>query len=230
MTSTSAGWESDLQRLLERLGPTVTHLSLWTSETRAVLRDPAQIRGPRLRTRVPIDTLDDVVASTIKRRRKLERHLRRMRSGVNDATTLRPLKMDKDRDDRLTKAEIAAAKERARQKIPKWLRNELRTKEEAEVKKTYKAHIGTEVREYQHELDVQDIDNGKGSTIAMTSSKENNSIEEESSCDSDDDHEVEWGCMPIKLSICPSLPLHKHEDALLFASMTIWTRVEELDV
>jgi hypothetical protein len=36
--------------------------------------------------------------------------------------------------------------------------------------------------------------------------------------------------MPIKLSICPALPLHEHENALNFARMTIWTRVQELDV
>jgi hypothetical protein len=156
LTSTSAGWEADLQRFLQRLGPNLTHLSLWTSETRAVLRDPAQIRGPRFRNRMPIHTMNDVVSNTIRRRLKLERRLKKMKSGAwSDPNTLKPLKIEKDRDERQTRAEIAAARERARQKIPNWLKYELETKEEEEVKKTYQAHLGTTVREYQHELDVQ---------------------------------------------------------------------------
>ncbi|UZJ55178.1 hypothetical protein CBS101457_004498 [Exobasidium rhododendri] len=160
LTSTSAGWEADLQRFLQRLGPSLTHLSLWTSETRAVLRDPAQIRGPRFRNRMPIHTMDDQ-----------------------------------------TRAEIAAAKERAKQKMPNWFRLELESRKEEEVRRMYKAQMGPIPREYQHELDVRLPNRDTTSPI----------------------HEKD-------LSICPALPLHEHENALNFARMTIWTRVEELDI
>ena len=157
----------------------------------------------------------------------------------------RPLKIEKDRDEQLTRAEIAAARERARQKTPHWLEHELRTKEEAEVKRRYKAHLGTTVREYQHELDAQKETSERSighedksairarPTSSSGSETDPDTDKEESdpsSSDSDDDHDIDWGCMPVKLSICPGLPLHEHENVLNFARMTIWTRVEELDV
>jgi hypothetical protein len=104
---------------------------------------------------MPTETMDEVVKSTIKRRHKLERRLRKIRLGQWTDPALKPLKVEKYRDEQRTRAEIAAARERARQKIPNWLQRELETKNEEEVKKIYKAHIGTTVREYQHELDVQ---------------------------------------------------------------------------
>jgi hypothetical protein len=228
----------------------VTHLSLWGPETRAVLRDPAQIRGPRFRNRMPNQTMEEVIFSTIKRRQKLERRLRKMRLGDWSDPGLKPLKIEKDRDEQRTKAEIAAARERARQKIPNWLKRELETKKEEDVKRMYNAHIGTTVREYQHELDVQmeveqegaakdkrrqSVNNGHQRVISSpasscVSSDEEDMAQKSSSSDSDDDYDLDWGCMPIKLSICPALPLHEHENALNFARMTIWTRVQELDV
>lgn len=243
MTSASAGWESDLQRLLQRLGPKLTQLSLWTSETRAVLRDPAQVRGPRFRNNMSIHTLEDVIASTLKRRHKLERRSRKMKQGEWVDPNLKPLKVEKDQDEQKTKAEIVAARERARQKIPNWLQRELETKKEEEVKRIYRAHIGTTVREYQHELDAvkecrpSELEEDKLMTVSNSSFSSlldeddfHGESSSSSSSDSDDDHDVDWGCLPIKLSICPSLPLHEHENVLNFARMTIWTRVEELDV
>ena len=166
-----------------------------------------------------------------------------MRLGKWSDPSSKPLKADRERDEAQTRAEVAAARERARQKIPKWLQWELETKREEEVKRAYKAHLGTTVREYQHELDVQpdsmqhapakvtaeEAANVRSdSSCSLTGSEE--SASSSSSSDSDDDNEIDWGCMPIKLSICPALPLHEHENALNFARMTIWTRVEELDV
>jgi hypothetical protein len=244
LTSTSAGWEPDLQRFLHRLGPSLLHLSLWTSETRAILRDPAQIRGPRFRNRMPIHTLNDVVLSTIKRRRKLERRLRKGERGQTwSEYSSKPLKLEKDRDERQTRAEIAAAKERAKQKMPNWLRVELESRKAEEVRRMYKAQMGPIPRQYQHELDVQmairgevsEYSTDQGRPDSPTSDSDGNEVNEEdrdrvSSSDSDDDHDLDWGCMPIKLSICPALPLHEHENALNFARMTIWTRIEELDM
>ncbi|KAI3479566.1 hypothetical protein L1887_58378 [Cichorium endivia] len=44
LTSFSAGWDHELLRLLHYCGPTLTHLSLWRSESMALLRDPGQVR------------------------------------------------------------------------------------------------------------------------------------------------------------------------------------------
>ena len=44
LTTVSAGWESEMLRLLHYCGPTITHLSLWQTESRALLRDAAQVK------------------------------------------------------------------------------------------------------------------------------------------------------------------------------------------
>ncbi|CDR87333.1 uncharacterized protein SPSC_00459 [Sporisorium scitamineum] len=44
LTSFSAGWDHELLRLLHYCGPSLTHLSLWRSESLALLRDPGQVR------------------------------------------------------------------------------------------------------------------------------------------------------------------------------------------
>lgn len=45
MTQTSAGWEAELLRLLHHCGSTIEYLSLWQTESRALLRDAAQVSG-----------------------------------------------------------------------------------------------------------------------------------------------------------------------------------------
>lgn len=45
LTVSSAGWESELLRLLHYNGSTIEHLSLWETESRALLRDAAQVKG-----------------------------------------------------------------------------------------------------------------------------------------------------------------------------------------
>lgn len=55
LTSFSAGWDHELLRLLHYCGPTLTHLSLWRSESMALLRDPGQVReGYRFGTSQPV--------------------------------------------------------------------------------------------------------------------------------------------------------------------------------
>ncbi|KAI3620563.1 hypothetical protein CBS9595_002530 [Malassezia furfur] len=44
LTAASAGWESEMLRLLHYCGATVEYLSLWQTESRALLRDAAQVR------------------------------------------------------------------------------------------------------------------------------------------------------------------------------------------
>ncbi|WFD36613.1 hypothetical protein MCUN1_003498 [Malassezia cuniculi] len=50
LTASSAGWEAEMLRLLHYCGPTLTHLSLWQTESRALLRDASQAVGSRFAT------------------------------------------------------------------------------------------------------------------------------------------------------------------------------------
>ncbi|GAK65564.1 uncharacterized protein PAN0_009c3781 [Moesziomyces antarcticus] len=60
LTSFSAGWDHELLRLLHYCGPTLTHLSLWRSESMALLRDPGQVReGYRFGTSQPVQVWGD---------------------------------------------------------------------------------------------------------------------------------------------------------------------------
>ena len=49
LTQSSAGWEAELLRLLHYCGSTIEHLSLWQTESRALLRDAAQVSGSHAR-------------------------------------------------------------------------------------------------------------------------------------------------------------------------------------
>lgn len=195
LTTTSAGWEAELLRLLHHLGPQLNHLSLWHAESRALLRDPAQVRGPRFRNRVSIRSVQDAIDATIKRRRRVERSLALQRElslseqrggGRIDwsAVTLKrggggevlgstapggaASSSSTSTTSELEKSEIAAAKERARQKMPNWLRLEIQRETEKaqktrsedpkeadkaleEVRRRYKAHLSLDPREYAHE-------------------------------------------------------------------------------
>lgn len=53
LTTSSAGWEAEMLRLLHYCGPTLTHLSLWQTESRALLRDAGQETGTRF-SRQPV--------------------------------------------------------------------------------------------------------------------------------------------------------------------------------
>lgn len=241
----SAGWDVELLKLLQQLGPHLTHLSLWTSETRALLRDPAQIRGPRVRSTLsPSDS--EVMSENAFRRQSVSRLLRRLERGTlvqGEALSQVPLK-SRSTDDKQRKAEMAAARERAKQTMPKWLQTEMQSRESSqEIKRRYKAQLSSIAREYQHEKeageqmrrhmeDTSDKDahaGGKGiDKFGEVADDSHTSSEEDD--DSMSEQYAEWGCMPLSLSICPSLPLHEHEEPMNFARMTIFTRVEELDV
>lgn len=247
LTSMSAGWDVEMLKLLQQQGPHLLHLSLWNSETRALLRDPAQIRGARVRTSASSAdgrlTVADVMRFNGARRKNVQRMVRQMRKGKlvqGEALSAIPLKTDfTNRNEAQTRAEMAAAKERARQTLPNWLRLELASKEAAkEVKRRYKAHISADAREYQHEQEAsrqaRKLMNEEDLRALETLTQQADSLNLDDSESEDDgeqgDVEVDWACMPEKLSICPSLPLHEHEEPLNFARMTIWTRVKELDV
>lgn len=45
LTQVSAGWEAEMLRVLHYHGSTIEHLSLWQTESRALLRDAAQVSG-----------------------------------------------------------------------------------------------------------------------------------------------------------------------------------------
>lgn len=219
------------------------HLSLWTSETRALLRDPAQIRGPRVRASQPgIYTVAHVIKANAARRRSVARMLRHMNQGrliQGDALRAIPLKADfSQRDEAQTRAEMAAAKERARQTLPNWLRNELASKEAADdVKRRYKAHLSADAREYQHEREAaqeahrQLAEHDRSALEALHRQAQAVQLhDQDDRSDEEADVEIDWACMPLRLSICPSFPLHEHEEPLNFARLSIWTRLEELDV
>jgi hypothetical protein len=247
LTSMSAGWDVEMLKILQQQGPHLLHLSLWNSETRALLRDPAQIRGARVRTSASSAdgriTVADVMQFNGARRKNIKRMVRQMRKGKliqGEALSAIPLKSDfTNRNEAQTRAEMAAAKERARQTLPNWLRLELASKEAAkEVKRRYKAHISADAREYQHEQEAsrqaRKMMNEEDLRALETLTQQAESFNFDDSESEDEgergDVEVDWACMPEKLSICPSLPLHEHEEPLNFARMTIWTRVKELDV
>lgn len=247
LTSMSAGWDVEMLKCLQQQGPHLLHLSLWNSETRALLRDPAQVRGARIRTATSSTDGKITVANMMHfngvRRKNVKRMMKQLQRGkliYGEALSVIPLKSDfTNRNEAQTKAEMAAAKERARQTLPNWLRLELENKEAAkEVKRRYKAHISADAREYQHEHEASQqarkLMNEEDLKALETLTQQAKSIEldetEEEEEEEEGDVELDWACMPEKLSICPSLPLHEHEEPLNFARMTIWTRVKELDV
>lgn len=253
LTSMSAGWDVELLRLLQRLGPHLTHLSLWTSETRSLLRDPAQVRSPRVRNNLaPVASVQDVMEHNKQRRRGVARTLRRLERGTliqGDELSRVPLKTRFTRDEQQTRAEIAAARERARQKMPNWLRHELTAASggKDDVKRRYKAHLSAVAREYQHEREAADEERrqivsthgewesllslgGADTPDAALAAQVEESSDEEEGEDDGIDLAANWACMPLRLSICPTLPLHEHEEPLNFARMTVFTRVEELDI
>ncbi|KAK0557929.1 hypothetical protein OC846_000224 [Tilletia horrida] len=47
LNAMTAGWEADLVRLLHYIGPHLEHLSLWTAESKIILRDASQVKGSR---------------------------------------------------------------------------------------------------------------------------------------------------------------------------------------
>ncbi|PKI83542.1 hypothetical protein MVES_002380 [Malassezia vespertilionis] len=54
LTTVSAGWEAEMLRFLFYCGSTITHLSLWETESRALLRDAAQVPGANTAATQPI--------------------------------------------------------------------------------------------------------------------------------------------------------------------------------
>ncbi|PWN51818.1 hypothetical protein IE53DRAFT_35083 [Violaceomyces palustris] len=115
ITYQSAGWESQLLRLLHHCGSTLTHLSLWNAESRVVLRDPSQVRGGR--------------------RFGVEQPL--WSWGENEARDV----LDDEERQRAEAAEAEAASEREKADMPRWLRAEFERKGPSEVWKSHAAHV-----------------------------------------------------------------------------------------
>lgn len=166
LTSFSAGWDHELLRFLHYCGPTLTHLSLWRSESMALLRDPGQIReGFRFGTAKPIHVWGE----------------QDQEDEVEEEEEEGP-PVAVDADDLFSREEM--------DDMPGWLKAEIRAQGTRAVTLRHKAHL-TPTRRIIRRLQ---------------------------------------GCQPTHLSLMMSLPLLEHEDPALFSRMSIWYRVQELDV
>lgn len=118
LTSFSAGWDHELLRLLHYCGPTLTHLSLWRSESMALLRDPGQVReGFRFGASQPVQVWGDPDAPPEE-------------SLVDD--DLAPPEA-KNADDLFSQAEL--------DDMPNWLKSEIRLAGTRAVAIRHKAHL-----------------------------------------------------------------------------------------
>ncbi|EPQ29923.1 uncharacterized protein PFL1_02595 [Pseudozyma flocculosa PF-1] len=177
LTTFSAGWDNEMLRMLHYAGPDLTHLSLWRSESTALLRDPGQVRAAhRLGKQQPAwswgsggsieyQDVDSPPASS---------------HAPNDGAAVSASPVEGGA--LYTASEL--------QEMPNWLRSEIASSGSKDVTRRHKAHLVP--------------------TLPPTTRLN--------------------GCRPTKISIMLSMPLYEHEDPALFAMMSIWSRVEELDV
>lgn len=207
LTHTSAGWESCFLRMLHILGPGINHLSLWHSESRILLRDAGQVRGRhrRLGALGPAwawgegDDFEDVRGSDDEEDHGSEEE----EDGTGSKAVIN------------SAAELAAMRERARQKMPQWLRRELETKPVAEVARTHRAHLAP----------YGDVD----AAVAAAATGTSDDLLTQHAVNSRKDKRQLKGCRPTSLSIILSLPLFENQEPALFASMLVFSRCKYLD-
>lgn len=145
-------------RLLHYCGPYITHLSLWHSESRALLRDSGQVRSQRRAGALqPAWTWGE---------------------GGDESLEEEPALSVQDEE----------RERRRREAMPGWLRKEIELNPTGEVAR-------------RHAPPAQ-----KQPTRPR------------------------GGCRPRSLSLVFALPIFDNEEPELFSAMTIWTRVEELDL
>lgn len=121
LTSFSAGWDHELLRLLHYCGPTLTHLSLWRSESMALLRDPGQVReGYRFGTSQPVQVWGEL--------------------GDNDAEPQELAAREEARAPEAAHADDLFSKEEL-DDMPGWLKAEIRLQGTRAVTIRHKAHL-----------------------------------------------------------------------------------------
>lgn len=125
LTSFSAGWDHELLRLLHYCGPSLTHLSLWRSESMALLRDPGQVReGYRFGTSQPVQVWGEL--------------------GENDAEAEAEASCSNN-EDQMAPPEAAHADDLFSQAelddMPGWLKAEIRLQGTRAVTIRHKAHL-----------------------------------------------------------------------------------------
>lgn len=194
--------------MLHILGPTITHLSLWNSESRALLRDAGQLQtrrklgtlGPSWSWGQGEDFLGDLVDPN------------EFIIPINeDGTPTRDEEIRVSDIDTSSAAELAALKERSRQRMPNWLKAELSKPggSTAEVAKRLRAHL----------LPFGDPD---GTDVGDSLTQ--HLVREER------DKRRIRGCRPTHLSLILSLPLFENQEPDLFANLMIFSRCKELDL
>ncbi|CAO1623105.1 unnamed protein product [Sympodiomycopsis kandeliae] len=194
LTHTSAGWESAFLRMLHMLGPGITHLSLWHSESRALMRDAGQVQGHHRQLGAPGPAWSW--------------------SEGNSSTEETEEEDQEARQYEMTASDEAAMKERARQKMPTWLQREINNSTSpSEVAKRHRAHL----------LPFTDPDNPSSNDALQ------NHLVSQLNLLKRDKRKLK-GCRPKSLSIMLSLPLFENQESELFASMIIFSKVQELDV
>lgn len=235
LSSSSAGWESDLLRLLHYCGERVQVLSLWESESRVLLRDTGQVRGGREGVKKKLQ--DKKKARNGNRMQDDERLEQKNQKSKGGTGTSKPLLVWGDQDESsddddssssssddsdsnpeesenklnsntslLSREELEAQSERERQTLPKWLEYELRnSKDQSQIVRNYKAHLTPTVQMREE------------SKRKLEELKRRNG-------------RVPRGCKPRKMSLMFQLPIFEHEDRELFRRMLCWKRCEELDV
>lgn len=111
----------------------------------------------------------------------------------------------------LTASDLAAMKERAKQKMPQWLQREIENSASpSEIAQRHRAHL----------LPFSDPDNPAA----------NDALQAHLSSTQQRDKRRLKGCRPMALSIVLSLPLFENQQPELFASMIVFSKVQELDV
>ncbi|KAN0059999.1 hypothetical protein ACQY0O_007972 [Thecaphora frezii] len=181
LTTFSAGWDAELLRMLHYCGPTLTHLSLWRSESTALLRDPGQVRAShRLGKQQPAWSWGETG------------HIAFETDGDAAAPGTPPSAASNGGDEETgagggptplyTSTELA--------EMPNWLRAEIASQGSSAVTRQHKAHL----------------------VPTLPTAKAHND------------------CRPTHISLVLALPLYEHEDPALFAMMSLWSRVQQLDI
>lgn len=210
LTHTSAGWETAFLRTLHLLGPSVTHLSLWHSESRVLLRDAGQVqrRGgkPAVTSSGPVwmwGQGEDDLSEAIGEGSDEDENSAAVGETEDEklADSLNSVRID-------AAAEVAAMRERARQQMPNWLKRELAAKPVHEVAKNHHAHLAPFG---DPSIDQADVLQEHFATALKARRRVR-------------------GCRPTCLSIILSLPLFENQAPDLFASLAVFSRCQELDV
>lgn len=207
LTHTSTGWEVAFLRTLHLLGPQVTHLSLWHSESRVLLRDAGQVQRQSNTSRVTESCPVWLWGQDDEELRRNNADSSLSAGGGEDENASDIKEETASFQVNAAAAAVAAMRERARLQMPNWLKRELESKPFDEVARTHWAHLisyGESVR-------------GKADAL------EQHLVEALRA------HGRIKGCRPRYLSLILSLPLFENQDPSLFASLIVFSRCQELD-